>query len=258
MATKINIPLKRKEVLAMDRRALPKEERLVEKPSHGVNAPAFFGSDQVQAIAFRVSDYYAKGFNDKEILDIINQDYGFEWTIQKLRVLKDMLRKYWRSQTTDNMDDQINEEVNACNVQLRELWKAFEFSKRGVQRETTRFTHSSGESDELTFDQDETVTVKETTAGDTKIMAQIIEVSKEKRKLLGLYAPEKKSGAGGGGGNDIKIAIVGSNGEAAGNVLGALLNQAGKKQEQPVVEEAESEPVEEPEEERDLYSELMS
>lgn len=249
MATN-NVKLKHKTAAVYDRRAgtgLPDMTGMVQRK--GTTAVSnFFGDDQVQAIAYRVSDMYAKGLNDHEVIDFIRDEYGFEWTMQKLGIMKKMLRAYWRTQTAEQMEDQVAEEVNACNVQLRELWKAYEFSKKGVQKETIRETHSSGESEENTFDQDETITVKETTAGDTKIMAQIIEVSKEKRKLLGLYAPEKKKDPALGTGASIQIAVIGANGEQVQSALGSLLDNAGqKKEDAPSTEVQEVEEVQEAE-----------
>lgn len=235
-AGKITLP--KKEVVAIDKRAVPNENHLVAPVKKSVTMRQFFGTEQVQSIAFRISDWYAKGMTDYDVQEQIKLTFGFEWSLRKVQSMKGLLRKYWRSNTVENMDNQIAEEVNACNVQLRELWKSYEISKYGTKKETTRKTSSNGKADENVFDQEETITVRDTTAGDPKIMAQIIEVSKEKRKLLGLYAPEKKPmGSGTNIGQNIQIAVVGSDGKATGSILGSLFNDNSDKSNEQVIEQ---------------------
>lgn len=248
MATqKVKIPIPKGSVEAYERQLIAEHDALLakereqaeKKKSKPLTTCAYFGTDKVQAIAYQMSDLYAKGYTDSDVAEYINTTYGFHWNLKKVQALKTLVRKFWRSHIVENMDEQIAEEVNACNVQIRELWKAWEFSKTGNKKTTTRQTHSSGGADEVNFDQDETVSVQDTSAGDTKIMAQIIEVGKEKRKLLGLYAPEKKISTGGA--PSIQIAVVGSDGQASSSVLGSILDMAGKKER--TVEDVQAEDV---------------
>ncbi len=182
-----------------------------------------FGSERKAAVAFFMSDLICKGFNDDEICTIVNEKYGLQWIMSDVRLMKKLIHRLWRVQTASEMNEQIQQEIASIDVQIKELWKAWEFSKKGISEKTTRSTNSNSNSDMMDFDQSETILKEDITAGDVKYMNLISELGKEKRKLLGLYAPEKKSN------NDrptaVQINVVGGDGS---NAIQSVLEKCGR------------------------------
>lgn len=182
-----------KQVLGMIDTRATDDDTLVLQRQRNTTMATFFGTDQMSAVAYYVSDLVAKGFNDKQILDVVNKKYEINWTLNKVRVCKALLRKVWRAETACQMEDQIAQELASINTQEREAWEAWEFSKKGIKNKRSRTTKSEGAIGENTFDLTEIIEDENTTAGEIKFLQHINELHKEKRKLLGLYAPEKVS-----------------------------------------------------------------
>lgn len=200
------------------------EDGLLIKRDSNVTMNDLFGSDQNVAVAHFVSELMAKGYDNCSMLAEIKNRYSVELKIADLNRIRMLLKVIWRSTTAHSMNDQIAAELNRISVQERELWRAYENSKTGNKHIKTEVGTNiiGGEAvgvDMVTTDTDEN-------AGDMKIFKLITELGVERRKLLGLYAPEKKvmsvgAGNGTGGGGNVNIVIVG----ADGNVLGAQVNQ---------------------------------
>ena len=210
-----------------------------------LSVSTFFKTDQSAAIAFFMSDMYAKGFNDEQIQRVVNEKYNLEWNMTQVRTMKTLIRKLWRAQMAHDMNEQITEEVNAINVQIKECWEAWERSKKGTLSKTTRKAESQGDvpGSENTYSLEETLLKEDTNTGEVKYMSLINELGKEKRKLLGLYAPEKKE-VKGNGNTAIQINVVGGDGQAAQALDNVLFG--GTSQPEPEnysVEDAEAEVV---------------
>lgn len=238
------------EVMGMIDSRATMDDSIVLKRQRETKMSTFFKTDQMSAVAYFVSDLIAKGFNDKQILDTVNRQYNLGWDLKAVQVCKALLRKVWRAETACLMDDQIAQELAALQTQEKECWEAWEFSKKGIKHNTTRKERSIGNAPEGTYSLEEIITQDNTTAGDIKFMQHINELRKERRKLLGLYAPEKKnvSASENKGTTAIQFNIVG--GDAEGNVNSALselfngggLPMFGNMQQKP--EEAEAQVVE--------------
>lgn len=201
-----------------------------------------FGSEQKTAVAYYVSDLLAKGFNNQQIIVAVKDKYGLEWKMQQVNVVKALLHKMWRCEIAHSMNDQIAREVATLNTQIKEAWEAWEFSKRGIKHTKTRTEDSNSECDENQYNVTEIVNEETTTAGDVKFLQHINDLGKEKRKLLGLYAPEKKDN--GGPQTAVQLNFVGEgSGNGGLNVLSQILSM-GMPQQQKPVEEAKAEVVE--------------
>jgi hypothetical protein len=99
----------------------------------------------------------------------------------------------------------------------------------------------------------EIINEEDTTAGEVKFLQHINELGKEKRKLLGLYAPEKKLPGTGTNNGTINFVVVGND----GNSLSAPMIQTVPEQQ---VEEANVEVVTDKEEDgeiNNLFNELL-
>lgn len=235
-----------KQVLGMIDTRATDDDTLVLQRQRNTTMATFFGTDQMSAVAYYVSDLVAKGFNDKQILDVVNKKYEINWTLNKVRVCKALLRKVWRAETACQMEDQIAQELASINTQEREAWEAWEFSKKGIKNKRSRTTKSEGAIGENTFDLTEIIEDENTTAGEIKFLQHINELHKEKRKLLGLYAPEKISKNDTNKPTAVQFNIVGDSAAGSvGNVMNALLGGANNAIEQSqAVEDTQAQVVE--------------
>ena len=153
----------------------------------------------------------------------------------------------WRCEMAHSMNDQIAREVATIDTQLKEAWEAWEFSKKGIKHKRTRSENSASKAQIMDYKVEEVITEEDITAGDVKFLEHINNLGKEKRKLLGLYAPEKK------GDNDVKTAIqFNLVGDGAGGEITSMMQSImqGAVAPQPIaaknkpVEDVQAEPIE--------------
>lgn len=242
--------MRKKAIGLLDNRSTDNAGLLI-KRDQKVTMLDIFGTEQKTAVAYFVSDLLAKGFNNQQIIETISKKYGLEWNIRQVNVVKALLHKMWRCEIAHTMNDQIAREVATIDTQIKEAWEAWEFSKKGIKKKQTRTTQSDSPADELTYNVSEVILDENTTAGDVHFLEHINVLGKEKRKLLGLYAPEKKAD-GGGLQTAVQFNIVGDG--AGGEIVdmmasimkGAPIQQPESK---PQVEEANYQEVKETSEE---------
>lgn len=240
---KSSLPISRKVVGLIDNRHTDNDGLLIQRDRSVTMLDLFGGSEQKAAVAHFVSELLAKGFNNQQIIETVKIKYGLEWKMRHVNVMKDLLHKLWRCETAHTMNDQIAREIATIDVQLKEAWEAWEFSKKGIKHEKKRTTNSTSPSDEMTYDLEEIITDTDTCAGDVKYLQHINELGKERRKLLGLYAPEKKDNTPKA--NAIQLNIVGQGaGAEAASIMGAILGQGAPQQVIPEAEVVEEKPVE--------------
>ena len=208
----------------------------------------FGGDEQKTAVAFYVSDLIAKGNNSKEIIDAVRYQFGLTWSMQKLNIVKQMIHKIWRADMVHNLDEQKARELAMIDVQIKEAWTAFEKSKhpkrKKTRKEKSRGMLEAGTDYELEEDEEN----EEELAGDPKYLTIISDLGKERRKLLGLYEPEKTESSGGG--MNIQFNVVGDSATAkSADLLSMFMNMgAGMINQQTAtrkVDEANAEVVEE-------------
>ena len=111
------------------------------------------------------------------------------------------LLKEWRENRLSDMEDAIQLELERIDDTVRELWAQWEKSKEDYIRETNikRGVPQKRDSNEGGNGNTEikTVSTERTTSnviglGNPAYIAEIRQQLQERRKLLGLYAPEKK------------------------------------------------------------------
>lgn len=245
----------------LDSRATDENTGLLVQRDRKITMLDIFGTEEKAAVANFVAQKQLMGHSNKRIAEEIKEAYGLDWTYNKVAVVKDLNHRLWRSEIAHTMNEQIAKEVATIDFQLAELWDAWEKSKKIKHVKT----HTAVGSGVIVPEQDyklkeETVDAEET-AGDTKIMAQIIELGKERRKLLGLYAPEKKEA--GKGNTAIQFNIVDSNGNLTNSAFGSMMeaaqNAIAPKQEQRQAQPVDVEPISENEDTINAFlEELMS
>lgn len=183
--------IKKKAIGLIDNRSTDNDGMLI-KRDQKVTMLDIFGDEQKTAVAYYVSDLLAKGFNNQQIIETVKKKFNLEWKMVHVNRVKELLHKMWRCEMAHSMNDQIAREVATIDTQLKEAWAAWEFSKKGIKHTRSRKTDQKSPAAEMTFGVEEVITDEDTTAGDVKFLEHINNLGKEKRKLLGLYAPEKK------------------------------------------------------------------
>lgn len=151
-----------------------------------------FGTEQKTAVAYYVSELLAKGNDNQQIITKIEEKFNLHWKLAQLNKVKLLLHKLWRCDIAHSMNEQIAQQLAEIRVQKKEAWEAWEKSKQGKITTSTKKSNSTSPSDQVTWDLDETTTNTESQTGEVKYLQLIADLGKEERKLLGLYAPEKK------------------------------------------------------------------
>lgn len=212
--------IKKQAIGMLDTRSTDNEGLLVQRDRKVTMLDLFGGSEEKAAVAYFVSDLLAKGFNNQQIIETVNNKYDLGWKLRHVNVMKELLHKLWRCEIAHTMNDQIARENAAIDTQIKEAWAAWEFSKKGITRKKKRTEDKTGDDSlEGTYNLTEIVTEEDTSAGDVKFLQHINELGKEKRKLLGLYAPEKKDSKGGP--QAVQFNLIG---EGAGNEMVNLMD----------------------------------
>ena len=221
----------------LDNRSTDNDGMLIKRDKK-VTMLDIFGTEQKTAVAYYVSDLLAKGFNNQQIIETIQKEYGLTWNIRQVNIIKELLHKLWRCEMAHSMSDQIAREVATIDTQMKEAWAAWEFSKKGIKHTKKRKTDSKSPAKEMTFGAEEIITDEDVTAGDVKYLIHINDLGKEKRKLLGLYAPEKKEK--GGPQTAVQLNFVGEGaGDGGLNVLSQILSMGMPQQQQAIETTAE-------------------
>lgn len=262
--TKTIEQIKKEAIGLLDNRSTDNDGMLI-KRDKTVTMLDIFGTEQKTVVAYYVSDLLAKGFNNQQIIVAIEKKFGLKWSIRSVNMAKELLHKLWRSEMAHSMNDQIAREVATIDTQIKEAWEAWEFSKKGIKHKRTRTENSASKANIMDYKVEEIINEEDITAGDVKFLEHINNLGREKRKLLGLYAPEKKAEG------DVKTAIqFNLVGEGAGGEITSMMQSImqGAVAPQPIaapqqpVEEAQYVPISVEEEDKEatidkLYKELV-
>ena len=150
-----------------------------------------------------VSQQYKKGYSIRKIADMATEYLEAKKPISPSTIHGDIeyLLKEWRNNRITNIDDATQLELERIDMQVVELWEAWEKSKTN---QSLKFSRQKGklQSDSKGGKEGEnegkiTPTeiekgVKETVEfGDPRYITEIRFQLAERRKLLGLYSPEK-------------------------------------------------------------------
>lgn len=116
------------------------------------------------------------------------------------------LLEEWRESRLDDMDDALQLELTRIDETVRELWEQWEKSKedytktqrkrKGAPARNNNDSNSSGDGGIRTFSVEEK-TLNIVGLGNPAYISEIRQQLAERRKLLGLYAPEKRDIQGG-------------------------------------------------------------
>ena len=107
------------------------------------------------------------------------------------------LVKQWRESNNLNIQEYVDVELERIDTAVRELWEQWERSKDAVtesaeSRKGTPVASDSGEA-QISITESSQTKKKKERLGDVSYIAEIRAQLVERRKLLGLYAPEQKN-----------------------------------------------------------------
>lgn len=149
-----------------------------------------------------VAELYKKGYSlrqmNREVMARLNLS---AYSLRTTKNDVDTLLQEWRENRLENMDDALTLELERIDDTVRELWGQWEKSKEDYARTTNtrkgapRRDTETGESSLQTYSVEECRT-NVVGLGNPSYITEIRNQLAERRKLLGLYAPEEKNVTG--------------------------------------------------------------
>lgn len=150
-----------------------------------------------------VAKLYKRGYSIRKIRDEVMRrldlpTYSLQTVHKDVRTLLDE----WRESRLDDLDDALELELQRIDDTVRELWEQWEKSKTDYSKTESKQKGSpsrdkdTGQTTIRTF-QTERKETEVVSLGNPAYISEIRQQLAERRKLLGLYAPEKKDVQGG-------------------------------------------------------------
>ena len=154
-----------------------------------------------------VSQLYKRGYSIRAIrAEVMRRLDLATYSTQTVHRDVQTLLKEWRDSRLEDMDDALQLELTRIDDTVRELWEQWEKSKedytkterkrKGAPANNSDNGNNNGEGGIRTFSVEES-TKQVVMLGDPAYIAEIRQQLMERRKLLGLYAPEKRDIQGG-------------------------------------------------------------
>lgn len=154
-----------------------------------------------------VGELYKKGYSMREIREeVLRRGEKETYSLRTVKNDVDTLLAEWRSTRIEDMDLAIQLELERIDKQIRELWEAWDKSKTDHKSKSKKQSGIAARGGKAVGpggdikDADakiQTTAIEQTEKeeinfGDARYQAEITKLGVERRKLLGLYAPEKK------------------------------------------------------------------
>lgn len=154
-----------------------------------------------------VSQLYKRGYSIRAMrTEVIRRLDLASYSTQTVHRDVQALLKEWRESRLEDMDDALQLELTRIDDTVRELWEQWEKSKedytktqrkrKGAPARNANQDNNSGEGGIRTFSVEEK-TQEVIGLGNPAYISEIRQQLAERRKLLGLYAPEKRDIQGG-------------------------------------------------------------
>lgn len=149
-----------------------------------------------------VSKLYKRGYSCRQIREEVMKRLALD-SYSLGTVHKDIktLLEEWRENRIEDMDAALQLELERIDDTCRELWAQWEKSKDDYNKTTNTSKGAPSRNKETGEENIKTYSVERRTAtvvglGNPQYIAEIRQQLMERRKLLGLYAPEKKDISG--------------------------------------------------------------
>lgn len=152
-----------------------------------------------------VSQLYKRGYSIRAIrAEVMRRLDLATYSTQTVHRDVQTLLKEWRDNRLEDMDDALQLELSRIDDTVRELWEQWEKSKEDYTKTQRKRKGAPAHSSENSGGEGgiRTFSVEEKTQdviglGNPAYIAEIRQQLMERRKLLGLYAPEKRDIQGG-------------------------------------------------------------
>lgn len=145
-----------------------------------------------------VSNLYKRGYSYRKIREEVMKRLDLStYSLQTVKNDVQTLLEEWRESRLEDTDELVTLELARIDDTCRELWEQWEKSKTNYNKTERKQKGSpsrdaqSGQTSIRTY-QTERKETEVIALGDPAYIAEIRKQLEERRKLLGLYAPEKK------------------------------------------------------------------
>lgn len=145
--------------------------------------------DQVRADRARVAELKLQHHSDSEIAEILAKETGIELSRRQITYDMGKVRTTWLKRQNESYEMHVAIELARIDALEKEIWGALRASlEPKTKKVVDKILLDSGMSDELTVAKvQDTI---ETSSASPAFFAQILACQQERRKLLGLYAPQ--------------------------------------------------------------------
>lgn len=149
-----------------------------------------------------VSKLYKRGYSCRQIrTEVMNRLNLGSYSLSTVQKDIETLLKEWRENRIDDMDSALQLELERIDDTCRELWNQWEKSKEDYSQTTNTRKGAPSRNPETGETAIKPYSIEERTAtvfglGNPQYISEIRQQLVERRKLLGLYAPEKKDISG--------------------------------------------------------------
>lgn len=143
------------------------------------------------------SKLYLRGHSFRAIREEVMRRLDLKtYSLDTVKKDIDLLLKEWREERIDDIDASISLELARIDAIIVELWAQWEKSKQDTEKTATKKKGAAKRNDGITGI--ETQAIEETRAsvlglGNVAYISEIRAQLTERRKLLGLYSPEKRA-----------------------------------------------------------------
>lgn len=150
-----------------------------------------------------IAEMYKRGYSYREIRSEVMARLDLQsYSLQTLHKDVNKLLEEWRETRIENIDLSLQLELQRIDDLIKEAWEAWEKSKQDSPKVRERLIATPNadqkESKQAAPSRVEKTTEEVNSCGDPRYLDIIHKLLQERRKLLGLYKPEK---------NDIKLDV---------------------------------------------------
>lgn len=150
---------------------------------------------QIEKDRTRTAELMLQGYTQREIAEKLYQETGVKLSETTIQNDIAAIRKEWTKTRQETYDEWINMELVRINTMENELWRAWRASCNDNEKEVVERVRRAFDEDEDDFDlvvRKVTTTIEKSGGvGNVAIIDRIMDAQKERRRLMGLYAPAR-------------------------------------------------------------------
>lgn len=140
-----------------------------------------------------VAKLYKHGYSYREIQAEVKARLALDtYALSTVKADVDTLLAQWREERKIDLEANLNAELARIDEIIKEAWEAWEKSKEDYEKNSTKQRGVPQDSGEILTAYIEKAINEQRSCGDPRYLDIIDKQLRERRKLLGLYAAEKK------------------------------------------------------------------